>query len=112
MTHADLVGLLAGALVLATFATTNMVRLRTLAILSNLAFLAYAALLSLWPVLILHGLLLPVNLVMLTCAGRKQTRKGRAVPSRPLPFPAAARHVRPRASAARRFPPTTNNQPG
>jgi CRP/FNR family transcriptional regulator, cyclic AMP receptor protein len=38
-----------------------MVALRSLAIVSNLAFIGYAALAHIYPVLLLHALLLPVN---------------------------------------------------
>ena len=54
-------GYLASALVLATFCMRGMVALRVLAIASNLAFIAYAALAGIHPVLLLHALLLPMN---------------------------------------------------
>jgi hypothetical protein len=57
----DAVGYLASCLVLATFATRTMSRLRVLAILSNLAFIYYAVALELPPVLALHSILLPLN---------------------------------------------------
>ncbi|HTW72424.1 MAG TPA: cyclic nucleotide-binding domain-containing protein [Acetobacteraceae bacterium] len=38
-----------------------MLPLRWMAIASNVAFLAYALALQLWPIVILHGLLLPLN---------------------------------------------------
>ena len=60
------IGYLASALVLATFCMRDMVALRCLAIASNLAFIAYGALADLGPVLVLHLLLLPVNVVRLT----------------------------------------------
>jgi hypothetical protein len=50
MMEGDLIGFLASALVLATFAMTDMRRLRATAILSNLAFIVYAALFGLLPV--------------------------------------------------------------
>lgn len=71
---ADLVGLLAGALVLAAFAMPTMLALRAAAIGSNLAFIAYGWLLGLAPILILHGLLLPINLAHL---GREFARRRR-----------------------------------
>jgi hypothetical protein len=58
----DLAGFLACSLVLATFAMRSMGRLRLLAILSNLAFIYYAAALGLIPILLLHAILLPLNL--------------------------------------------------
>jgi hypothetical protein len=54
-------GYLASALVLATFCMRDMKALRCMAIASNLAFIAYALLADLAPVLVLHLLLLPVN---------------------------------------------------
>jgi hypothetical protein len=58
-------GYLASALVLATFAMKNMRLLRITAILSNIAFITYGALQWLPPVIGLHVLLLPINLVRL-----------------------------------------------
>ena len=59
-------GYLASALVLATFCMRDMVALRWMAIASNLAFVAYGALADVGPVLVLHLLLLPVNVLRLT----------------------------------------------
>lgn len=59
------IGYLASALVLATFCIRDMVALRCLAITSNLAFITYGALADLGPVLVLHLLLLPVNVLRL-----------------------------------------------
>jgi hypothetical protein len=58
----DLIGFIASALVLATFAMKDMHRLRAMAVLSNLAFILYGAMNGLLPVLMLHLLLLPLNL--------------------------------------------------
>ncbi len=54
-------GYLAALLVLATFCMRGMVSLRLVAITSNLAFIGYAVLAGIGPVLLLHALLLPVN---------------------------------------------------
>ena len=59
------VGYLASLLVLATFSMNGMIGLRTLAIASNLAFICYAALVGIGPVLLLHALLLPINVCRL-----------------------------------------------
>jgi hypothetical protein len=56
------VGYLASGLVLATFGTKDMSSLRSLAILSNVAFITYGAALGLTPIWLLHCLLLPLNL--------------------------------------------------
>ena len=65
MTLYEPLGYLASALVLATFCMRGMVALRLLAIASNLAFIGYAALAGIHPVLMLHALLLPINVVRL-----------------------------------------------
>jgi hypothetical protein len=61
MTHAQEIGFIASALVLAAFGMKNMVNLRIVAICSNFAFIVYALLLHLLPVLLLHVILLPLN---------------------------------------------------
>ena len=54
-------GYFASALVLAAFGMKDMVNLRIVAICSNLAFITYALVLNLTPILILHVILLPLN---------------------------------------------------
>lgn len=66
MNDHDALGYLASALVLATFSMRDMVALRVLAIASNLAFIGYAALAGIAPVLLLHALLLPMNVYRLS----------------------------------------------
>ena len=61
----DAVGYLASLFVLSSFASRSMVSLRVLALLSNAAFMLYAYDHHLPPVLFLHALLLPVNVVRL-----------------------------------------------
>lgn len=56
-----ILGSFACLLVLATFSMPSMRSLRTVAIASNLAFIGYAWLLGLWPILMLHSILLPLN---------------------------------------------------
>ena len=76
MTAYQMTGIAAATLVLLTFLTKDMRLLRTIAILSNFAFIAYGALGSLWPILCLHLLLLPVNvtrLVEIQQAGGRST---------------------------------------
>jgi hypothetical protein len=60
-TMALYVGYLASALVLCTFLTRTMKPLRCIALGSNVAFITYSAMLQLYPVLILHCILLAVN---------------------------------------------------
>src|SRR5579862_4276274 len=55
------IGYVASALVLCTFLTRTMMPLRIVALGSNVAFITYGALLHLYPVLVLHVILLPVN---------------------------------------------------
>ncbi|HVI04896.1 MAG TPA: hypothetical protein VM711_02230 [Sphingomicrobium sp.] len=65
MAFQDLVGWLAAALVLATFSARSMVPLRAIAVSSNVAFVAYASMAGLWPVLLLHVVMLPLNVARL-----------------------------------------------
>jgi hypothetical protein len=58
-------GFFASALVLVTFPMKDMRMLRIIAIFSNVAFISYGALDWLLPVLSLHLLLLPLNLLRL-----------------------------------------------
>src|SRR4051794_7060508 len=58
-------GYLAVALVFATFYMRTMIPLRAAAIASNIAFLGYALGFGLWPIAVLHGLLLPLNTLRL-----------------------------------------------
>ena len=61
----DLLGYSAGALVLGTFAMKSMRPLRLTAIASNLAFICYSLVMDLHPILVLHGILLPLNIFRL-----------------------------------------------
>ena len=61
MTDSEPLGYLASLLVLATFCMRGMVSLRMMVIASNLAFIGYAVLAGIHPVLVLHALLLPIN---------------------------------------------------
>ena len=61
LTDSSAIGFIASALVLAAFGMKDMVNLRIVAICSNVAFIAYALVLNLPPILILHALLLPLN---------------------------------------------------
>jgi hypothetical protein len=61
----DAIGYLASLFVLGSFGSHAMLPLRVLALLSNAAFIAYAARNQLGPVLALHALLLPINAIRL-----------------------------------------------
>jgi CRP/FNR family cyclic AMP-dependent transcriptional regulator len=62
MNWIEVAGYLASALVLATFCMKTMIPLRAAAICSNVAFIVYGFYDSLYPVLILHAILLPLNI--------------------------------------------------
>ena len=68
----DALGYIASLLVLATFCMRGMAPLRLMAIASNVAFIAYAVLAGVGPVLLLHALLLPLNVHRLLQALREQ----------------------------------------
>jgi hypothetical protein len=84
---ADALGFVAAGLVLATFCMRSMRALRLVALASNVAFLAYGMTLDLLPVAMLHGLLMPVNLVRLGELARppRLARTARADPRAPNP---------------------------
>ena len=58
----EVLGYLAAGLVFLTFCMKTMTSLRVVAVASNLAFILYAVAADLTPILVLHGLLLPLNL--------------------------------------------------
>jgi hypothetical protein len=87
-TH-ELIGYLASLLVLMTFCMSGMVALRAVAIASNVAFIAYAALAGISPVLVLHALLLPMNAYRLLQAVRERRRDRAAVRDTPDLAPTA-----------------------
>ena len=65
MTAVDGLGFLAAGLVLLTFCMKRLVPLRAIAITSNLAFILYGYRAGIQPILVLHLVLLPVNLIRL-----------------------------------------------
>jgi hypothetical protein len=65
MASSDVAGFIASALVLMTFAMRDMRLLRLTAIGSNIAFIVYGGANWLLPVLALHVMLLPLNLIRL-----------------------------------------------
>ena len=58
----DALGYVAAGLVFATFCAKRMASLRALAIVSNVAFIGYGFLDDLWPILVLHSAMLPMNI--------------------------------------------------
>jgi hypothetical protein len=83
VSDADLMGYLAAALVLGTFCMRDMLALRLTAVASNLAFIAYGLLADIGPVLTLHLLLLPINVVHLPSAARHHDLTRQRVPNAP-----------------------------
>jgi hypothetical protein len=75
MSHWDAIGYFAAGMVFVAFGMKEMVALRIVAMLSNLAFIAYGLGLDLRPVWLLHAVLLPLNgwrlAQALQCAGRR-----------------------------------------
>ncbi len=63
MSAIDLIGYLAFLSVLATFCMGTMMPLRALAVLSNALFVTYGVGKHLYPVLLLHAVLLPINVL-------------------------------------------------
>jgi CRP/FNR family cyclic AMP-dependent transcriptional regulator len=61
----QIAGYLGAGLILISFFRTTMIPLRALGAASNLCFIAYAWLLGLYPTLVLHALLFPLNCVRL-----------------------------------------------
>lgn len=57
----ELIGYLASLLVFSTFYMKTMIPLRSIAIASNVAFISYGYLAGLYPVFLLHVVLLPLN---------------------------------------------------
>jgi CRP/FNR family transcriptional regulator, cyclic AMP receptor protein len=57
----DVLGWSAAALTLLAFSCNDLVRLRYVALSANAAFIAYGLLAQLWPVLVLHFVLVPIN---------------------------------------------------
>ena len=78
MNWIELLGYAASAAVLATFCMSTMMPLRVLALVSNVLFMAYGYADHVYPVLILHALLFPVNALRLLQLQRLVTDMRRA----------------------------------
>lgn len=61
MTLFDLIGYLASGLAFCTFYLKTMIRLRVVALASNVVFIIYGEMGHLLPIMVLHALLLPLN---------------------------------------------------
>ena len=92
MTLYDLLGYLGGAMVFATFYLKTMIRLRLVAIGSNVVFIIYAAMGHLVPIMVLHILLLPLNIwrlyevKQLISKVRASAQSGMATPELIVPY--------------------------
>jgi hypothetical protein len=72
MTAVEGLGFLAAGLVLVTFCMKRVVPLRGAAITSNLAFILYGYIAGIEPVLVLHLILLPINVIRAGGSTRRQ----------------------------------------
>ncbi|MEO4040824.1 cyclic nucleotide-binding domain-containing protein [Hoeflea sp. CAU 1731] len=79
MTVGEIAGYVASVLVFATFYMKTMMPLRIAGILSNIAFITYASIEGLLPILVLHSALLPLNLVRLSQLRARLREIGAAV---------------------------------
>lgn len=71
----DCIGVLAGVFAVAATYARNFQRLRTFAIGSNFLFICYAISADLWPVLVLHCILLPLNWRRMSELARLQSER-------------------------------------
>jgi len=71
MSWVDYVGFLAALTVLATFCMDTILPLRGFAIASNILFIVYGIAGQLYPVLLLHTVLLPINISKIVLLVRK-----------------------------------------
>ena len=71
MSWIDYVGFCAALTVLATFCMDTILPLRGFAIASNILFIVYAIAGQLYPVLVLHAVLLPINISKIVQLVRK-----------------------------------------
>ncbi|MEM1233712.1 MAG: hypothetical protein AAGH70_06260 [Pseudomonadota bacterium] len=92
----DAIGIAAGLAVIATFYSVVACRARAFAIVSNVLFIWYAVAAGLWPVLLLHGLLLPLNILRLRPLFRAHLQPAVRPEMTPTGY-AAARPLRRRA---------------
>lgn len=76
----DVFGYAASGLTLATFAQRTMLPMRILALGANVCFIGYGSMGMYMPVLVLHLVLLPVNLVRLrTLVSQRNPTEGKTI---------------------------------
>ncbi len=78
----DIIGFLAAIMTVSAFACRRMLPLRAAAIAANLLFITYAAMLGLMPILALHCLLLPLNILHFATCWRELARGADRIPLR------------------------------
>ena len=61
--HINYVGYLAAALIFSTFYMKRMIPLRAVGICANVTFIIFAGYTNVWPLLVLHACLVPLNLL-------------------------------------------------
>lgn len=89
MTTVDELGYLAASLVLATFCAKSMATLGLLAIASNIGFIAYGLTAGLAPIVVLHAVMLPLNVMRLRqVLGPSEPQEQHAVTRHLIPVPA------------------------
>jgi CRP/FNR family transcriptional regulator, cyclic AMP receptor protein len=88
----ELLGYFGGVLIFSTFYLKTMIRLRIVAIASNIVYIAYGAIGGLVPILVLHALLLPLNVwrlievKQLVRKVRASAQNGTAAPELIVPY--------------------------
>ena len=75
----EIFGWAAAGLTFLTYYQKTMVKLRILGILSNFCFISWAVAFSVYPVLVLHACLLPVNIFRFAQIQRLKKQAGRAI---------------------------------
>jgi|SRR5437763_12877125 ABC-type glycerol-3-phosphate transport system permease component len=100
MTLTNMLGWFAAGLVFATFCANQMAPLRALAIVSNVAFIGYGYVDDLWPIVVLHVTMLPMNVIRFRQALREvgasaQEKGGVGAPPDPVVVPNEFRELRP-----------------
>jgi len=80
MSWVDGLGFCASFAVLASFCMTTIGSLRMLALASNVLFSAYGLLAHIYPVVLLHMILLPINLLKLWACNTARRRKDESAP--------------------------------
>lgn len=81
MTFTEFIGWTAASLTLLAFNLRDVKLLRLVSVGASVAFITYGAITSAWPVLALHCLLLPTNLLRLL-----ELRRARSHPSKECPL--------------------------